>query len=752
MKTRTLSFMAVIAIVLSFVLSVGAFGTHDLSLARAEETQSFLTETAVAGDYSQNSADICWQGENGMYVRGGSYTGTYLLRDENGIWSGNGATVNGARYIPGENGVSLEWRATSATSVRFSGIVYNAYAYEEADMSAYRVPNREQTSLNRDGVTVKVFFYTAANNLTTLYEKTFDSDFALFADGETYAVGEGDRFVITIACNQTTAADDTYIYISATTDSVVAKYDFTKEENYKNGVLDNSGNENGMNFGPNFPSNKEIDSEKGLYFNGFDVSTGSNLSNSFLYNPNYNAVDYTDTLTDFSVKMNFTLDNKSPQVNAEQTYYDRFQYLLSTTSSANCQKGFAVRTESMGDTVDGKTLYAIKLCINDGGDFHFVNGGWITVLAGGESYELILNISSTQKKAELFIFGKYYNESGPIWEGRNRTETIMLADSWTMENSGEYANGLTIGAKDEAGQEGFKGWVKDLTVYDYCQTLTETQATRPSAFGTVSVTSCEAIEGCPYNADESAVLQALNTERTSVTLNTDANTQTTGIVSWKEVIFDGIEYYALGTVKTHGMYNEAVKTVKAKIDAYVAKVMYNGECVNYLTCAKDGNSKFVKPNGIDGITGDYVYTWYADAEKNTAFDFDAAVTADTVIYVDVKNREYTIEYVLDGGTQNEQNITVYTKETGTIYFSDPVKEGYVFDGWYLNDEQKVTFIDSSKAENITLYARWTKAEESPKEDPPQEEPNQGGCASTIGGCWLGAVMMLGAACVLKKKK
>ncbi len=175
--------------------------------------------------------------------------------------------------------------------------------------------------------------------------------------------------------------------------------------------------------------------------------------------------------------------------------------------------------------------------------------------------------------------------------------------------------------------------------------------------------------------------------------------------------------------------------------------MYNGECVQYITCANDGTGKFVKPQSIAGITGDYVYTYYADAEKTVEFDFESAVSENTVIYVEAILRQYTITYVLDGGVQNENNLTVYNKETGTITFADPTKEGFVFDGWYIDNEQKVTFIDSSKAEDITLYARWTEISNEPETSEPGEE----GCVSSIACSWIGIALVLGAACVLKKK-
>ena len=69
-------------------------------------------------------------------------------------------------------------------------------------------------------------------------------------------------------------------------------------------------------------------------------------------------------------------------------------------------------------------------------------------------------------------------------------------------------------------------------------------------------------------------------------------------------------------------------------------------------------------------------------------------------------KEYSISYELNGGSNHPDNPSVYTVESGMITLSDPIKGSSVFEGWYLNDTTKITQIDSTKPENIVLYARW----------------------------------------------
>lgn len=69
---------------------------------------------------------------------------------------------------------------------------------------------------------------------------------------------------------------------------------------------------------------------------------------------------------------------------------------------------------------------------------------------------------------------------------------------------------------------------------------------------------------------------------------------------------------------------------------------------------------------------------------------------------------YTVEYETNGGIATA-NKTSYTATDGTITLGESKKKGYVFDGWYENEDlsgEKVDEIDCSERRNITLYAAW----------------------------------------------
>ena len=70
--------------------------------------------------------------------------------------------------------------------------------------------------------------------------------------------------------------------------------------------------------------------------------------------------------------------------------------------------------------------------------------------------------------------------------------------------------------------------------------------------------------------------------------------------------------------------------------------------------------------------------------------------------------EYPITYVLNGGTNDENNPTTYTIED-SITLEDPTKEGYDFVGWYTDAALTVLtnpIIEKGTKGELTFYAKW----------------------------------------------
>ena len=75
-----------------------------------------------------------------------------------------------------------------------------------------------------------------------------------------------------------------------------------------------------------------------------------------------------------------------------------------------------------------------------------------------------------------------------------------------------------------------------------------------------------------------------------------------------------------------------------------------------------------------------------------------------IAFLLVSNKKYDVVFDSDGGSVVETQKV--KKDSTAVRPNDPVKTGYKFDNWYLND---VVFDFSTKiAENITLKAKWVK--------------------------------------------
>ena len=113
--------------------------------------------------------------------------------------------------------------------------------------------------------------------------------------------------------------------------------------------------------------------------------------------------------------------------------------------------------------------------------------------------------------------------------------------------------------------------------------------------------------------------------------------------------------------------------------------------------------------------GNVVYAGGAQVPVDLLFTgLEGTGAREKTLYAVWEAIEYTISYVLNGGT-NGENPATYTVETAPITLNAPSRSReYTFLGWYDKEEggNKVTEIAKGSTGNVTLYAIW-KAEEYP---------------------------------------
>lgn len=70
--------------------------------------------------------------------------------------------------------------------------------------------------------------------------------------------------------------------------------------------------------------------------------------------------------------------------------------------------------------------------------------------------------------------------------------------------------------------------------------------------------------------------------------------------------------------------------------------------------------------------------------------------------------DYSITYNLNGGDNDASNPTSYTIESGEITLLDPSRNGYTFEGWYMDPEFKteIESIASGSRGDLGLHAKW----------------------------------------------
>lgn len=98
--------------------------------------------------------------------------------------------------------------------------------------------------------------------------------------------------------------------------------------------------------------------------------------------------------------------------------------------------------------------------------------------------------------------------------------------------------------------------------------------------------------------------------------------------------------------------------------------------------------------------------WYADPDFTKAFDFNAAIMAETTAYAMWTANKYTVSFNTNGGGDIAAQTIEYNKTAAKP--ADPTKTGYTFAGWYKDEALQTAFnFADAIVDDITLYANWT---------------------------------------------
>lgn len=122
------------------------------------------------------------------------------------------------------------------------------------------------------------------------------------------------------------------------------------------------------------------------------------------------------------------------------------------------------------------------------------------------------------------------------------------------------------------------------------------------------------------------------------------------------------------------------------------------------------------------------------AYRGKKFDFDDTTVDEDIILVakwDASDDTETVTISFDSAGGSEVEDLVIKAGTATMAPADPVREGYTFDGWYLDDEK----FDFSQPidEDVILVARWSGgASTTPANNGNNSRPNSGSSSNNSG--------------------
>ena len=159
----------------------------------------------------------------------------------------------------------------------------------------------------------------------------------------------------------------------------------------------------------------------------------------------------------------------------------------------------------------------------------------------------------------------------------------------------------------------------------------------------------------------------------------------------------------LGVASANTIIYGVWKETPAVFHTIVFKAQGHGVEPSPVRVEHDSLLKNTYPLSADG------YAFGGWNNKDESFSFDKPIISDDTLYAQWTLNEYTITYNLDGGTNHVANLGKYTVESPYIALKDPIKDGFTFLGWYIDDSYSTKvdgIIPGQTVGNVKLNAKW----------------------------------------------
>lgn len=122
------------------------------------------------------------------------------------------------------------------------------------------------------------------------------------------------------------------------------------------------------------------------------------------------------------------------------------------------------------------------------------------------------------------------------------------------------------------------------------------------------------------------------------------------------------------------------------------------------TSVKTNNGKVSRPAAARA--GYTLSGWY---NGSAAFDFGSTVSSDITLTAKWEQATYTIEYLYNGGSAGGANPTTYKMGDTVTISGVPVRDGYIFKGWYIDSAENAQLsltLPAGTSGNIMVRAVW----------------------------------------------
>ena len=269
-------------------------------------------------------------------------------------------------------------------------------------------------------------------------------------------------------------------------------------------------------------------------------------------------------------------------------------------------------------------------------------------------------------------------------------------------------------------------------------TSVETQYVEEGCFATEPITTRTGYTFNSWDYDFASPIIA----NTTITATWSANTNTKYVVEYylqnlkndDYTIDNTRSYQTVGTTDNtatitpenieHFTLNQDLSVLSGNIDGkgdLVLKVYYTRNSYSITTnrnntkagtITSGGAYKFDKQITVTATTNDgYTFLgWYNDETKvynELSYTFNVCETI--TLTAKWSTNVYNIEYELNGGENNKNNVATYTIETATFALKTPTKTGYNFNGWFTEEtfKNQVTEITLGSFGDVKVYAKWT---------------------------------------------